>query len=498
MRRNYRTMAYKQTCTFVELNILGEGTCYFLSQLLDKYLSFLRQIAETNSDVFDHFTLQDLEKKLLKTFGNEIKIIESHNRKIVAPKHVDNADDQLYFALEETFRLAKLRAAAAEPSTSADLHDDYEPKSDLAIEHVDVGFVSCEDQSESNLEFLPESEEPPLPTYPKTSTLAFNDMKSYCRLCLNPVNKMQMICLGDFHDLNYPSRSDQYKRNKILQTEVYLRMIRIVMPYFDHDLVFNPVMCNDCTTRLQMASDFIEQCIGTQKLIQQYKDTHSLSEKMVSCEDVVVYNQSLLQPKPSCTKCKKGSSQPKQRKVVSESTVKPSPSVERLSETRTFPSHEEFQHSSENVDIQMENTDEEMELEEKCEITEEEICFIKQEAPRIKTDDTIETNVPIKTKSVVKIEPCSTATSGSTVTIVPNVVKPFSMADVSCNMNSNVNNVNNSNNLVRAVYLPSNTPIPNYRPGFRKIAPATGISAGNPIVFVVSSVNSQFQNSQNR
>ncbi|CAH1102496.1 unnamed protein product [Psylliodes chrysocephalus] len=387
--------------------------------------------------------------------------------------------------------------------------------SDLAIEHVDVGSVStsCEEQSDSNLEFLPESEEPPLPTtYPKpssSSTLPPKDMKTYCRLCLKPVTKVQMICLGDFHDINYPSRTVQFKRNKILQTEMYLRMIRIVMPNFDHNLVFNPVMCNDCSTRLQMASDFVEQCMTTQKVIQEFKETHCPSEEMVSCEDVV-YNKSLLQPD-----FEEGPTQPKQRKIVpkpstsksvakSKAAVKPSPSVEQPNETQTFPPDEEFQHSSENIKI--ENMDgEEMEFEDKYEVTPEEICFIKQEpveeAPRIKTDDAIHTNVPIKTEreyslltnSVVKSEPCSTSTSDYTIMTDPNNVKQFSAADVSCNLNSN-----NSSSLVHAVDLPSssNIPISNYCPGIQNIAPEACINAVNPTAF--SSVNSQFENSQNR
>ncbi|CAH1102495.1 unnamed protein product [Psylliodes chrysocephalus] len=386
---------------------------------------------------------------------------------------------------------------------------------DLAIEHVDVGSVStsCEEQSDSNLEFLPESEEPPLPTtYPKpssSSTLPPKDMKTYCRLCLKPVTKVQMICLGDFHDINYPSRTVQFKRNKILQTEMYLRMIRIVMPNFDHNLVFNPVMCNDCSTRLQMASDFVEQCMTTQKVIQEFKETHCPSEEMVSCEDVV-YNKSLLQPD-----FEEGPTQPKQRKIVpkpstsksvakSKAAVKPSPSVEQPNETQTFPPDEEFQHSSENIKI--ENMDgEEMEFEDKYEVTPEEICFIKQEpveeAPRIKTDDAIHTNVPIKTEreyslltnSVVKSEPCSTSTSDYTIMTDPNNVKQFSAADVSCNLNSN-----NSSSLVHAVDLPSssNIPISNYCPGIQNIAPEACINAVNPTAF--SSVNSQFENSQNR
>ncbi|CAH1102490.1 unnamed protein product [Psylliodes chrysocephalus] len=412
-------------------------------------------------------------------------------------------------------RLAKLRATGAEPSTSAASHDELQTESDLAIEHVDVGSVStsCEEQSDSNLEFLPESEEPPLPTtYPKpssSSTLPPKDMKTYCRLCLKPVTKVQMICLGDFHDINYPSRTVQFKRNKILQTEMYLRMIRIVMPNFDHNLVFNPVMCNDCSTRLQMASDFVEQCMTTQKVIQEFKETHCPSEEMVSCEDVV-YNKSLLQPD-----FEEGPTQPKQRKIVpkpstsksvakSKAAVKPSPSVEQPNETQTFPPDEEFQHSSENIKI--ENMDgEEMEFEDKYEVTPEEICFIKQEpveeAPRIKTDDAIHTNVPIKTEreyslltnSVVKSEPCSTSTSDYTIMTDPNNVKQFSAADVSCNLNSN-----NSSSLVHAVDLPSssNIPISNYCPGIQNIAPEACINAVNPTAF--SSVNSQFENSQNR
>lgn len=268
-------------------------------------------------------------------------------------------------------------------------------------------------------------------------------------------------------------------------------------------------MCNDCSTRLQMASDFVEQCMTTQKVIQEFKETHCPSEEMVSCEDVV-YNKSLLQPD-----FEEGPTQPKQRKIVpkpstsksvakSKAAVKPSPSVEQPNETQTFPPDEEFQHSSENIKI--ENMDgEEMEFEDKYEVTPEEICFIKQEpveeAPRIKTDDAIHTNVPIKTEreyslltnSVVKSEPCSTSTSDYTIMTDPNNVKQFSAADVSCNLNSN-----NSSSLVHAVDLPSssNIPISNYCPGIQNIAPEACINAVNPTAF--SSVNSQFENSQNR
>lgn len=250
-------------------------------------------------------------------------------------------------------------------------------------------------------------------------------------------------------------------------------------------------MCNDCSTRLQMASDFVEQCMTTQKVIQEFKETHCPSEEMVSCEDVV-YNKSLLQPD-----FEEGPTQPKQRKIVpkpptsksvakSKAAVKPSPYVEQPSETQTFPPDEEFQHSSENIKI--ENMDgEEMEFEDKYEVTPEEICFIKQEpveeAPRIKTDDAIHTNVPIKTEreyslltnSVVKSEPCSTSTSDYTIMTDPNNVKQFSAVDLPSS---------------------SNIPISNYCPGIQNIAPEACINVVNPTAF--SSVNSQFENSQNR
>lgn len=78
---------------------------------------------------------------------------------------------------------------------------------------------------------------------------------------------------------------------------------------------------------------------------------------------------------------------------------------------------------------------------------------------------------------IVKSEPCSTVTSNFTVTTDSNSVKQFSTADVSCNVNSDVNKL-------RTLVNPSIEPILNY-----SILPEILITEFN---------SKTFQNYQNR
>ncbi|CAG9833391.1 unnamed protein product [Diabrotica balteata] len=112
--------------------------------------------------------------------------------------------------------------------------------------------------------------------------------KLYCRLCFKFVSRTQLVCLGPFHDKMYPVRSDDFKRNKILQSNMYIKMIDALMPEFDHDIIENPVMCSYCSAKLEKAFNFLEMCMNNQKLIKQYKESFCLNGESVTFEEITL------------------------------------------------------------------------------------------------------------------------------------------------------------------------------------------------------------------
>ncbi|XP_072393141.1 uncharacterized protein [Diabrotica undecimpunctata] len=129
--------------------------------------------------------------------------------------------------------------------------------------------------------------------------------KLYCRLCFKFVSRTQLICLGPFHDKMYPVRSADFKRNKILQSNMYIKMIHALMPEFDHDIIENPVMCSYCSVKLEKSFNFFEKCMNNQKLIKQYKASFCPNSESVTFEEIIQREDQLHLMKPGTSVLKK-------------------------------------------------------------------------------------------------------------------------------------------------------------------------------------------------
>ncbi|XP_074030448.1 uncharacterized protein isoform X4 [Leptinotarsa decemlineata] len=170
-------------------------------------------------------------------------------------------------------------------------------------------------------EYLPEN--PPIANHAKDvakqSIPKRHFGKVVCRMCLESAAKTQMVPLTTW-DVNYAGRSEAYKQNKILQTERVNSMINVVMPNFDFDIAYNPMICHKCVARLESAFNFIEECKESEKVIHSYKTKFASHQELVSCDDVA-QNRRLLEKEESRRKRRKSSKQHDNDRLVTSSPL---------------------------------------------------------------------------------------------------------------------------------------------------------------------------------
>nr|XP_023021033.1 uncharacterized protein LOC111509504 isoform X2 [Leptinotarsa decemlineata] len=170
-------------------------------------------------------------------------------------------------------------------------------------------------------EYLPEN--PPIANHAKDvakqSIPKRHFGKVVCRMCLESAAKTQMVPLTTW-DVNYSGRSEAYKQNKILQTERVNSMINVVMPNFDFDIAYNPMICHKCVARLESAFNFIEECKESEKVIHSYKTKFAPHQELVSCDDVA-QNRRLLEKEESRRKRRKSSKQHDNDRLVTSSPL---------------------------------------------------------------------------------------------------------------------------------------------------------------------------------
>lgn len=77
LKRQVRSDAYNDLCSFIHEHVLENNQCIFYLFIKDKYVELLKEQYEdaSNSKEPKFFTTRNLEKQLLATFNKKIKII---------------------------------------------------------------------------------------------------------------------------------------------------------------------------------------------------------------------------------------------------------------------------------------------------------------------------------------------------------------------------------------------------------------------------------------
>ncbi|KAG5895652.1 hypothetical protein JTB14_008661 [Gonioctena quinquepunctata] len=162
-----------------------------------------------------------------------------------------------------------------------------------------------ETSSQPTVEFLPEH----VPTITgqatetlkKPATKKNTSNKIMCRMCLEPVTKNQMVPLSPI-DVNYPGKSESFKQSKAVKIKKVVSMILVVMPDFDFDIAYNPIICHKCSALLESAYNFVEACRANEKLIHLYKAKFAPNEELISCDDVAQKKNHLKEDMPPSKK----------------------------------------------------------------------------------------------------------------------------------------------------------------------------------------------------
>ncbi|XP_063977427.1 uncharacterized protein LOC135162657 [Diachasmimorpha longicaudata] len=108
VNRDPHQAAYAEISQIIEDNVIQRGQCYFLTSIYYYYLDALQKIEEETLDTYCNIcTKKDLEAEVLNTFGNRIKMVTVHDRRVVSPPYHEGLDDEAFSRLEEAEILQK-------------------------------------------------------------------------------------------------------------------------------------------------------------------------------------------------------------------------------------------------------------------------------------------------------------------------------------------------------------------------------------------------------
>lgn len=106
--RRYHELAFDELSEFIEENILTAKKIFFLSHLHSIYMTSVKAIAEEHSHEYEaEYTAHQLQKKIEKNYGKNLRIVNMHNRIVIMPK--DSTIPHLIFQqLEESEQIQKV------------------------------------------------------------------------------------------------------------------------------------------------------------------------------------------------------------------------------------------------------------------------------------------------------------------------------------------------------------------------------------------------------
>ncbi|KAG5895656.1 hypothetical protein JTB14_008665 [Gonioctena quinquepunctata] len=200
--------------------------------------------------------------------------------------------------IPETSSMPTVECLPEHVSTITGKHDVLDIKNEPLEPHIaSIPGTS----SQPTIEFLPEH----VPTITgqvtetskKPATKKNISNKIICRMCLEPVTKNQMVPLS-LIDVNYPGKSESFKQSKAVKIEKVVSMILVVMPNFDFDVAYNPIICHKCNAHLESAFNFVQGCRANEKLIHLYKAKLAPNEELISCDDVAQQKEYLMKEMP--------------------------------------------------------------------------------------------------------------------------------------------------------------------------------------------------------
>ncbi|XP_074030449.1 uncharacterized protein isoform X5 [Leptinotarsa decemlineata] len=271
---------------------------------------------QTSSKLSDSSPRKQELRRRIKELQSELK--SSKRRKTVTREDVEQFLDEQYPQEATMLMKNQLTLLDKNPKGASRPDDGAEIKSE-PDDQILQPVPEC--SSRNPEEYLPEN--PPIANHAKDvakqSIPKRHFGKVVCRMCLESAAKTQMVPLTTW-DVNYAGRSEAYKQNKILQTERVNSMINVVMPNFDFDIAYNPMICHKCVARLESAFNFIEECKESEKVIHSYKTKFASHQELVSCDDVA-QNRRLLEKEESRRKRRKSSKQHDNDRLVTSSPL---------------------------------------------------------------------------------------------------------------------------------------------------------------------------------